>query len=69
MTVPIDFYLEQAASCAKSAASTDLPNQREIFLRSEQAWQAMAERRREVAAGRAERETRELVPATLQEGP
>jgi hypothetical protein len=57
MNVPIDFYLTQAANCAMAAAKSDLPNQREIFLRSEQAWHAMAERKRGVLTGRAERET------------
>ena len=56
MNVPIDFYLAQAESCAKSAAKSDLPNQRAIFLRSEQAWHAMAERKRGVLTGRAERQ-------------
>ncbi len=56
MNVPIDFYLAQAESCAQAAAKSALPNQREIFLRSEQAWHAMAERKRGVLVGRAERE-------------
>lgn len=57
MTVPIDFYLAQAANCAKSAAEAALPNQREIFLRSQKAWQDMAERKRGILDGRAERES------------
>jgi hypothetical protein len=65
MNVPIDFYLAQAESCAKSAAKSDLPNQRAIFLRSEQAWHAMAERKRGVLTGRAEREATTSEPLEL----
>ena len=56
MTVPLDFYLEQAAKCGEAAAESQLPTQREIFLRSQLAWQAMVDRKRGVLAGRTERE-------------
>lgn len=62
MTVPLDFYLEQAAKCAKSAEECMLPNQREIFLRSASAWQAMADRKRSVLEGQAERSAGFMFP-------
>ena len=46
------FYLNQAALCAKSAAGTLLPNQRETFLRAQAAWQALADREIEIKAAR-----------------
>lgn len=57
MSAPIEFYLQQAALCAKAAEATDLPNQRSKFLRSQQAWQEMANRRATVLAGRAKETT------------
>lgn len=56
MTVPFDFYSEQAAKCARSAAEATLDNQRETFLRSEKAWQVLADRTAATAAARAARE-------------
>ena len=44
MSVSSQFYLEQAAKCARSADDAMLDNQREIFRRSSAAWQAMADR-------------------------
>jgi hypothetical protein len=52
VNAPIDFYLEQAANCAKAAEETKLPNERSKFLRSQLAWQAMADRRAKLAAAR-----------------
>jgi hypothetical protein len=56
MSVPLQFYREQAASCAKAAANAALDNQRAIFLRSEQAWQTLADRTAATSAARAERD-------------
>lgn len=56
MNAPFLFYLEQAHNCAKSAADAALPNQRETFLRSEKAWQVLADRTALTAAARARRE-------------
>lgn len=44
MSAPITFYLEQAASCARSAEAEALPNRREKFLEAQVAWQALADR-------------------------
>lgn len=56
MNAPFLFYLEQAQSCAKAAADAALPNQREILLRSEKAWQTLADRTAATTAARALRE-------------
>ena len=40
MSTPGEFYTAQAASCAKSATDTPLPNLREKYLRAQAAWQA-----------------------------
>ena len=56
MPAPTAFYLEQAAICARAASETVLPNQRETYLRSQVAWQALAERKIRIAEARAVRE-------------
>lgn len=50
------FYLAQAANCARSAAATQLDNQRETYLRAQAAWQALADREIGVKAARDLRE-------------
>lgn len=40
----LDFYRDRAAECARDAAATQLPNVRERFRRSEEAWLSMAAR-------------------------
>jgi hypothetical protein len=47
------FYLKQAANCAKEAEAALLPNLREMYRRSEAAWQALADRRLLTEANRA----------------
>lgn len=56
MIEPTLFYRGQAEDCARSAAEALLPNQRETFLRSEKAWQMLADRTALTAAARARRE-------------
>jgi hypothetical protein len=56
MTSTPAFYLEQAANCARSAASAGLANQRETFLRAEAVWQEMADRSLRTIEARRERE-------------
>ena len=63
MTTPIDFYLQQAEICARAAEATPLANQREVMLRSREAWQAMAERKRAVLDGRSEQALADAIPA------
>lgn len=44
MAVSTQFYLDQAAECGRNAASATLQNQREVLLKAQAAWQAMADR-------------------------
>ena len=39
-----DFYLRQVALSAKAASDSGLANQRDKYLRSQAAWQALADR-------------------------
>ena len=48
-----DFYLRQAENCAKLADAALLPNRREIHLRAQAAWQALADKRLLTEAQRA----------------
>lgn len=52
MASPIDFYLEQAADCARQAAGATLDNQRDKYLQAQAAWQALADGIRARAAKR-----------------
>ena len=56
MTVSGQFFLNQASSCATSAAGSQLANQRETYLRAQAAWQALADREFGLKAARAQRE-------------
>ena len=56
MSGPSSFYTEQAAICAKSAEDTALPQLREKYLRSQAAWEALAERESGIKAARAIRD-------------
>lgn len=59
MSTPAQFYLDQVAICARAAGASALANERAKFLRSQEAWQALADRTLAVAAARAEREARD----------
>jgi len=48
-----DFYLRQVALSAKAADETDLANQRDKYLRSQAAWQVLADRAGKTAAAKA----------------
>lgn len=56
MTTPASFYRLQAEACARSAAATNLPNQRDTFLRAAAAWQDMADRSQRTVDARLVRE-------------
>ena len=58
MSPPANFYLEQVAICARAARDCRLDNEREKYLRSQAAWQALADRTIEVATARALREAK-----------
>jgi hypothetical protein len=63
MSVSSQFYLDQADLCGRKALDAALSNQREIYLRSQAAWQAMADRTIRTDAERAKREASK-VPAS-----
>ncbi len=68
MSVSANFYLTQVESCAKSARDAKLDNERDRYLRSQDAWQALADKEIRVRAARAERDAEKLVqdePAPL----
>jgi hypothetical protein len=56
MSTPSSFYVEQAEVCAKAALDALLPNQREKYLRSQAAWQALADRDQRIKEAREVRE-------------
>jgi osmotically-inducible protein OsmY len=59
VSVSTQFYLDQAAECGRNARLATLPNQRDVLLTAQAAWQAMADRAIKTAA---ERERREQAP-------
>ncbi len=62
MSATSQFYLEQAAKCARSADDAVLDNQREVFRRSAAAWQAMADRAIRTDTERAKRDATRSEP-------
>jgi hypothetical protein len=64
MAATDDFYLKQADICGKAALDTQLPNLRDKYLRSQSAWQLLADR--EIAT-RAARDVREAEKAQTAE--
>ena len=54
MSATSDFYLARAAECAAEAQAATLDNVRERCLRSEAAWQMMADRLKRAEKMRAE---------------
>lgn len=62
MSIAGQFYLAQAAVCAKAAADTLLPNQRDKYRVAQAAWQALADREIGVRAARELREAEKVMP-------
>lgn len=60
-----DFYLRQVALCAKAAGETDLDNQRDKFLRSQAAWQTLADRAGKTAAAKAANDAQRIAATEL----
>jgi hypothetical protein len=60
MAATTQFYLDQAAQCARDASAAALSNQRDTLLRAEAAWLAMAARTSKVATERDRREAAKL---------
>ena len=56
MSLQKNFYIEQATNCAREADEAKLPNLRAMFLRSQKAWQALADRKGLTDEARALRE-------------
>jgi hypothetical protein len=56
MSVVPGFYLAQANACEAAAKACGLTNQREMYIRSRDAWQALADREAMVAEARRRRE-------------
>jgi len=52
----LQFYTDQAATCARSADGAALANERDKYLRAEAAWQALASREDSIRAVREKRE-------------
>ena len=60
MSATCQFYLDQAALCAKSAAGATLANQRETYVRAGAAWQALADREIDIATAREKRDAEKV---------
>jgi hypothetical protein len=60
MSASCQFYLDQAALCAKSAERATLANQRETYTRAGAAWQALADREIEITAAREKRDAEKV---------
>lgn len=58
LTLQHDFYLEQAAISARQAQDATLPKLREMHLRSQAAWQALADVKAHSEKARAQRTAR-----------
>jgi hypothetical protein len=60
MSASSQFYLDQAALCAKSAERATLSNQRETYTRAGAAWQALADREIEITVAREKRDAEKV---------
>lgn len=56
MSQSLEFYRQQADICGLAADAAKLENQRDILLKSQRAWQALADRLATTVAARAARE-------------
>lgn len=59
MSVVPGFYRAQAEACEAAASACDLANQRDKYLRSRDAWHALAQRETMIAEARRKRETQQ----------
>jgi hypothetical protein len=70
MSASCQFYLDQAALCAKSAEGATLANQRATYERAGAAWQALADREIDIATARekrdAEKVARQIEPDQIE---
>ncbi len=68
MSASSQFYIAQAAQCARSAEDTVLPNLREKYLRAEAAWQALADREIGIKEAREQREAEKAAQVLEPDG-
>ncbi|MCK9543204.1 MAG: hypothetical protein M0R03_14380 [Novosphingobium sp.] len=68
MSVISEHYLARAAECARDAASADLQNVRDRYLRSEAAWQQLAARALKTDAARALRDAEKASNIAVNDG-
>lgn len=61
MAAQIEFYLEQAATCAKAAEDAALPNLRDKYLDAQLAWQALADKASHIQAESEKREAERII--------
>jgi hypothetical protein len=59
MSVVPGFYRAQADACEAAANASDLANQRDKYLRSRDAWHALADRETMIAEARRKREAQQ----------
>ena len=62
MAVSTDHFLAQAEICAQAAKTADLPEQRDKYLRSQIAWEALADSEVRIRDARARRSAERLGP-------
>lgn len=68
MSTSTQFYLDQAALCGRNAQTAALQNQREVQLKAQAAWQAMADRAIQTATERDRREAERRALALAAQG-
>ena len=68
MSTSTQFYLDQAEQCGRNAQSATLANQREVQLKAQAAWQAMADRAIHTATERDRREAERRALALASQG-
>lgn len=68
MSASTQFYIDQAALCGQNAQSATLANQREVLLKAQAAWQAMADRAIRTASERDRRESERRDVALATQG-
>lgn len=68
MSASTQFYLDQAALCGRNAQAATLQNQREVLLKAQAAWQAMADRAISTATERDRREAERRALALATQG-
>lgn len=63
MTANTQFYLDRAEQCGRDATKAMLANQRDVLLKAQAAWQAMADQSHKMTTERDRREAERLARA------